>query len=339
MAKPRLHIRYLLGLAILVGGASLGQPPAKSKWVTPPLSPAIPSDISILTYNVKGLPWPVAQDREAAMTEIGRRLAALRARGRQPTVVVLQEAFTDEAKAIGELAGYPYRIQGPYLRDPRDTTHRDRAWYRGETQEAALDSGLMVLSDLPLTDIARAAFPPGDCAGYDCLASKGVILITLDVPGKGPLSIATTHLNCRGASGATPEQSDSAYGRQADFLARFLKRERRPDAALVVAGDFNRGQRPVRTALLNDALRQVNSGNPVTEALRARMARHEDRIRQSPDAAWIRMRARDMQFVIAGQSTRIVPVGAEIPFGTEADGSTLSDHMGFTIHYRMESDS
>lgn len=335
--KGRLfRIRYLLGLAMLIGGASLAQPVANSHL--PALSPGGPfrSDISVLTYNVKGLPWPIASNRETALAEIGARLAALRAEGRQPTIVVLQEAFTREAKAIGERAGYPYRIDGPYLREDAEHPVAGRAWYRGETQKPALDSGLVVLSDVPLTDIARAAFPSTDCAGYDCLASKGVVLITVEVPGKGPVSVATTHLNCRGASGAPPEQSDKAYGQQAAFLAQFLERERTPGAALVVAGDFNRGQRPLRTAILDKVMSDVAGGRGLSEALRTRMAAQAEGLGRSRDAIWIRHRARDMQFVIHGSRTRILPVGAEITFGTEADGSTLSDHMGFTIHYRVE---
>jgi len=58
-----------------------------------------------MTHNVKDLPWPIAQGRAAAPRAIGDRLAAMRGAGRQPTVVVLQEAFIDEAKAIGDLAG------------------------------------------------------------------------------------------------------------------------------------------------------------------------------------------------------------------------------------------
>ncbi len=34
--------------------------------------------ITLLTYNVKGLPWPVAADRSTALDAIAGRLAAMR---------------------------------------------------------------------------------------------------------------------------------------------------------------------------------------------------------------------------------------------------------------------
>ena len=34
--------------------------------------------LSVMTYNVHGLPWPVAQDRDDALVQIGARLAQMR---------------------------------------------------------------------------------------------------------------------------------------------------------------------------------------------------------------------------------------------------------------------
>src|SRR6478735_10191093 len=57
--------------------------------------------LSILTYNVHGLPWPIASNRSKSLRRIADRLAALRRMGLQPSIVVLQEAFTTDAKDIG----------------------------------------------------------------------------------------------------------------------------------------------------------------------------------------------------------------------------------------------
>jgi hypothetical protein len=73
--------------------------------------------LSVMTYNVHGLPFPIAFQRDPALHEIGTRLTALRRGGQQPHVVLLQEAFTTDAKAIAPLAGYRYVALGP---EPKD---------------------------------------------------------------------------------------------------------------------------------------------------------------------------------------------------------------------------
>ena len=50
--------------------------------------------LSVLTYNVKGLPWPLASGRPEAFSAMADRLRDMRAEGRNPHIVVLQEAFT-----------------------------------------------------------------------------------------------------------------------------------------------------------------------------------------------------------------------------------------------------
>ena len=57
------------------------------------------ASLSVMTYNVNGLPWPVAFGREAALERIGARLAEMRRGERQPRLVLLQEAFRDDAAA------------------------------------------------------------------------------------------------------------------------------------------------------------------------------------------------------------------------------------------------
>lgn len=332
----RLRWRRSLAIGVLICAGSIAQPGAQSATGAPALQDrtngTAQADLTVLTYNVGALPWPVAQGRDQAARKIAARLADLRRAGDHPTIVVLQEAFTPEAKAIGDRAGYPYQVHGPSLRDsPGDPAGE---WYRGETGGSALDSGLVILSDLPVTQVDRAAFPAGACSGYDCLAAKGVLLVAVAVPGRGEVAIATTHLNSRKASGAPYERTHEAYRRQTAFLSRFLAAHRPPSRPLIVAGDFNRGQRPVRIAALDGALIQLDPAGP-REGLRAVMARDPDGFGLSKDAAWIRRKARDMQFLFDGGHMRIEAQAADIPFGTEADGSTLSDHLGFTVRYRL----
>lgn len=294
-------------------------------------------DISVMTYNVKGLPWPLASGRAQALAAIGNRLARLRQAGRQPQVVVLQEAFVPEAKAIARVAGYAHVVVGPQARAaPNAVEAASRTWLLGETGSAQVDSGLVLMSDLPIRSIERTAFPPGDCAGYDCLAAKGVLVAELALPGGGAVRVATTHLNCRKASGTSPARSDAAFARQAAFLGTLLARGRANGVPTILAGDFNQGQRPDRIAMLHGALDGV-PGAGGADALSRRFDADPAMARLS-DARWIREKARDLQFTFDGGLTRVTPVGVEIPFGTEADGSMLSDHMGYTIHYALRHD-
>lgn len=329
------RMRYSLALSLLIAGASMAEPAASPPIYLGASGATIPSDISVMTYNVKGMPWPLASGRPLALRRIGQRLARMRALRRQPTVVVLQEAFTAEAKAIAAQSGYPFVVEGAYTRAAPSVAERgDRNWFLGETQAAMTDSGLVILSDLPVRAVSRAAFPPSACAGWDCLAAKGVALVTLDVPGRGAVSVATVHFNCQGASGAAKSRTTAAYARQAAFLARFLRSERQPGAPLIVAGDFNRGSRPARQASLEQALAQVSGNAAPADALSVAL-RSSAILRASPDARLIRSRGRDLQFAFPGTRLQPVPVDAEVPFGTETDGTALSDHMGYTVRYRL----
>ncbi len=336
LAKRLLRFRYMLALSVLLAGASVAEPVASPPIYLGAAAPAVPADISVMTYNVKGMPWPLASGRPAALRRIGQRLARMRAMHRQPSVVVLQEAFTPEAKAIAALSGYRFVVTGAYTRGaPADADRASRNRFLGETQPAFADSGLIVLSDLPVQSVARAAFPAAACAGWDCLAAKGVALVTLDLPGKGPLTVATVHLNSQGASGAAKPRTTRAYARQVRFLAEFLGAERGRGAPLILAGDFNRGDRPARIASLGAALARVAGGAAPDDALGALLP-ISPRLNRLADAREIHARGRDLQYAFAGENVRPVPVEAEVPFGTETDGTALSDHMGYTVRYRLQ---
>ena len=46
--------------------------------------------------------------------------------------------------------------------------------------------------------------------------------------------------------------------------------------------------------------------------------------------------AKDREFYASGATASIVPVGIAVPFGREADGSMLSNHVGYVIDYRVD---
>lgn len=306
-----------------------------------------PQPLSVLTYNVHGLPWPIASKRSASLRAIGDRLAALRSRGEQPSIVVLQEAFTSEAKRIGERAGYRFVIEGP-SRDAtsgiepnlRDHDFASRAhWLKGEQVGKIYDSGLVLLSDLPVLNVKRIAFPRFACAGYDCLANKGALMVTVrdELTGR-PVQIVTSHLNSRHSSYVPEPRSLYAYRRQVEALTRFIEQNRDPKAPLIVAGDLNASSKDRRTILLNaaaawngrhrdfprDALRHCMSfAHPCGDVL--------------PSDARIALNySRDWQFYDDGSTAGLEAVRVSVPFGHEPDGEMLSDHIGYTALYKVE---
>jgi endonuclease/exonuclease/phosphatase family metal-dependent hydrolase len=338
MSRPLVAALSLLSLSFLAlaprGGSAAGFSPA-----------AAGEPLSVLTYNVHGLPWPIVEPRTEELAAIGRRLAALRRQGRQPSVVVLQEAFTADAARIGVEGGYRYAATGPSAgeRDPMFFTPdpvfaAGASALKGETEGKWEGSGLRIFSDFPIGAVRRMAFPPQACAGYDCLANKGALLVTIDVPGKGPVQVAATHLNSHAASGVPDARSIVAYRAQVALLDGFLRRRVDPARPLIVAGDFNVGVAPGRwVALASRAAKWVNLGGGTGgEGLRACIA--AARVDRDDEAAFIVRRARDFEFYSPGTQAPLTPERAEVTFGRGPDGHGLSDHLGFSVTYRLGRD-
>lgn len=301
--------------------------------------------LSVLTYNVEGAPWPFAWNRPPAFARIAERLRMLRRSGRNPQIVVLQEAFTGEAQAIGRESGYRFVVAGPTVADVNaapasladDRFAAAGSWLRGEALGRPLGSGLMLLSDYPIVRIRRMAFPDFACAGYDCLASKGALLVTVRIPGAPSLvDIVTTHLNCRQHSGVSDERSLYAYRREADFLSTFINRWHDPADPLIVAGDFNAGRAPPRWSALRQAIASWRGEAPFQDAISDVVRRRIASGAPLPgDVHAILRRAEDWQFFTSGRNASLDALAVRIPFGHEPDGSMLSDHIGYTALYRL----
>lgn len=302
------------------------------------VAPRFDGTISVLTYNVRGLPWPVATGRGASLEKIGDTLAQLRAQGRAPSIVVLQEAFTGQAQAIGRRGGYRYAVRGPDddTRGAADggTSEPSRRWWLGETEGKFVGSGLMILSDYPIQRVRRVAFPDTACAGFDCLANKGALLATVAVPGApAPIDIVDTHLNSRHASHADDQDSLQAYRAQVDVLAQFIRSNHDPRHPLVVAGDFNVGAvAPRRQALLSAAAAWSGAGG-VRDAYDALAARNGH---FTADMAYSRQHARDWQFFSNGRDGALQLAAINVPFGGYWQGNMLSDHIGYTAAFRLQ---
>ena len=335
-------MRAALVLALLLVGGFSG---LTRNEATSPLAITLPSnvdaahsnDISVMTYNVHGLPWPIATGRPKALAEIARHLRVLHTQGIAPRVALLQEAFTSDAQAIARTSGYRYAAFGPG--DDGATTaplpvgitpaslRAGATWWKGEGLGKWTGSGLAILSDYPIVRVRRMAFSTDACAGYDCLAAKGAMLVELALPDGDHIEIATSHLNSRHASGVSDERANRAWLVQSAELRDFIARHRNPALPLVLGGDFNVGGDLVRQLGFADMAQSLDrNAADGLRALAARGAVFDD------DTAHALDHGKDWELILTGAEMTLTPSRAWVPFGSQA-GPPLSDHFGYAIGY------
>ena len=303
-------------------------------------------DLSVLTYNVQDLPWPLAGDRSAPLTAIGSRLKTMRAAGSAPHLVVLQEGFSDKSVAMLRRAGYAYIWVGPSATvarnpapQPLDTDFlANRSTLVGEAQAPGLSSGLVIASDYPIRSVVAAPFPADVCAGFDCLANKGVMLARIDVPGLAkPLDLVTTHLNAGRKSRTEKSHHLYAYRQQLEAVSQFLATHRTPGAPAIFAGDFNVSHSVDRLASLQFhqkrwALSSVTAMGKSKYQAECATAKDDCRDGLPIGANVPLIHTLDWQFKAGAQ---LKPINRTILFGKETDGAMLSDHIGFAVRYRI----
>lgn len=294
--------------------------------------------LSVMTYNVKGLPWPAAWARGPALAAIGKRLAEMRERDRQPQVVLLQEAFTDEAKAIARQAGYRHVAMGPQQAPAADGAPLGASfaaaarWDRGELSGSLVDSGLVILSDYPIVRSRNFAFPQGACAGFDCLAAKGVMIAWIAVPdAPQPIAIINTHLNSRRAAHVASKRADQAYIWQVEAARRFVSENVDPDTPVIFGGDFNAGGAPQRLSALARPMLDASEQDGLSTALSLRGAPDSTR----DEAVHILKRNKDKLLSRNGSGIALAPRHVAVPFGVRSSTAPLSDHAGFVVVYAM----
>ncbi len=288
--------------------------------------------LSVLTYNIAGLPWPVKQDREAALTDIKEVLQAMQYAGTAPDIVLVQEAFTEQGFDIGREAGYSYIAKGPLADTDAESLSGseyqdfldERTYEKGELSGKMVGSGLVAFSNYPIIEQTAKPFRDSACGGYDCLANKGMLLVRVAVPGVPlPLDILTTHLNSRGASGVSAERSLFAHKLQVDDLVGFIKENQNPRYPFLMAGDFNFRGGNERLQYLTSKLtytftREYCEGVSQCQADTIPWENHQDH-----------------QTFADTPIVRIVPIAAEEVFDTPVKGRVLSDHNGYLVVYRI----
>lgn len=191
---------------------------------TAPLE-ARPLELKVVSYNVWGLPFGLADDRDARIAAIGPALAKLK-----PDVVALQEVWVREngetlIKALAD-AGLKYAVF---------------------QSEGFIGSGLLIASRYPLEVEAfhgyRLAGKPHKVWHGDWFARKGVLIVRVTTP-KGMVRVANTHLHASyGSDEYLPVQISQAL--QAAGALGNHGEEPSPNAAdparppLILCGDMN----------------------------------------------------------------------------------------------------
>ena len=298
------------------------------------------TEISVLTYNVRGLPWPLAQGRAKALRAIGAELATMRREGQQPDVVLIQEGFRGEVSDLVEASGYRYWARGPsrFDRASRARAENGRRYASvrypsfGEGWGKFTGAGLHVLSDAPITDVED--MPYSYCAGLDCLANKGVMMVRLALPvAPSQIDIVNTHLNSRRAAKVPIARSLQAHNLQTEELMTFINAHRDVDRPLLVGGDFN-----VRNAPDRYDYRSAERPYQVVSEFCNRAASPCEGQAVDHPAARPWLRSQDLQAFASAGPVTVRPVRIETLFGASKAGPQLSDHDGYLVRYRLSWD-
>jgi endonuclease/exonuclease/phosphatase family metal-dependent hydrolase len=296
-------------------------------------------NLRVLTYNVEGLPWPARRDRNRQLQEIARQLSELRGKNAAPDIVLVQEAFKSEAASIGLRAGYLNYVPGPAAgqrrpptspeADPSLTNRRKLA--KGEGFGKFLSSGLYIFSDYPIAAVGRQPFRSRECAGYDCLANKGVMHARILIPGLPvPIDIFNTHLNARGAAGVSSSRSLKAHRLQVNEISRFIEERWDHRNPLLFGGDFNMRNAPSRFEHFSEATPYRLVHQHCVDV----RSQCDVRLSWDGDEPW--MDTQDLQGFQSGDKVAVEPIRVEAMFDQPwRDGKPLSDHDGLLVVYRL----
>ena len=323
-----------------------------------PATGAASTEIMVMIYNVAGLPWllsrgkssrtldengeriPIDSNRPKALRQIGYALRVMREEGREPDIVMLQEAFIGAAAEIPDLAGYPNWVVGPRTGD-RGAKYSERAseafiakrrFWKGEKLGKHQPSGLIIASNFPILRKYSHPFNQWECAGFDCLANKGVLAVVIEVPGvPEEVVLATTHFNSRGASGVKDERSLVAHNLQVDETNEFLEGLDEPVIPFIWGGDLNMRHADDRIRFLVE--RSGGRLNEVSSFCVENPDRCEVVRRWETDTPWYE--TQDLQGWLPGTRVDVYPFRVERLFDEQVGKYMPSDHDGWVVHYRL----
>jgi len=293
--------------------------------------------LDVLTYNIEGLPWPARSGRSAELRQIGETLRELRKSGDAPDVVLFQEVFSGAAAKGVTNADYPALVAGP--------TRKQRSVYtaeaelpgrakprKGEIGLRFMTSGLAIASRYPIAASKSDPFSRSTCAGFDCLANKGVLFARIAIPGVPvPVEVFNTHMNAQSASGVKPERHLASHNAQAVELTRFARSIWDRRNPIIFGGDFNMKQAPERY----EVFRRLQPLVLVHEHCLPE-GQCDVKVSWDGDAPWLD--TQDLQLFASGIDVRIRPVRVEAMFDGSPASPALSDHDGFRVVYEISWD-
>jgi endonuclease/exonuclease/phosphatase family metal-dependent hydrolase len=291
--------------------------------------------LDVLTYNIEGLPWPARSNRGPYLAEIGERLAALRAEGDAPDIIVFQEVFSRAATRAVESTGYRSMVAGPGRRSRQAPNAEgalpgERRILRGEIGANLLSSGLVVATDFPIVADEYQSFGRGSCAGFDCLSNKGALFAQVVIPGiPEAIDVFTTHMQAQRASGVPKERHLEAHLRQTRELSEFVSVTGNRTTPTIAGGDFNLRGADTRQYHFNRKF-------PVDNVHRFCIEQPDECevLEDWPhEEQW--RRVQNMQLFTSGNIVTVRPVRAEGMFDGGPSGPVLSDHNGFRVTYQL----
>jgi len=326
LARSALAGSLLLALAGAAGAAEtpLGGGPEPGRRVSVTLD--------VLTYNIEGVPR--RRGRARALAEIGLRLDAMRRAGEGPDVVLVQEAFSRTAVDAIAAAGYPNLVRGPSRTQrrqlPSEGGRRSNNWRKGELGLKIVGAGLIIASLHPIEAGAAEPFSRRACAGFDCLANKGVLFARLRVPGvPDPIDLFNTHMNAQTASGVSPRRHNPVHEAQVLESANFIGEQHQPGNPIILGGDFNMRGSEARF----DAFRAAKPLTVVHQFCVEQPTICDVRASWDGDAPWLD--TQDLQLFRSGERVSVRPVRVETLFDGDPDSPKLSDHDAFRVVYAL----
>ena len=242
--------------------------------------------LKLVTYNIWGLPSWMTGARPGRYPPIARELERL-----DPDIILLQEAWTAKARRSAP-------ANGPW------------AMARAAGQHTFFQqTGLVTLSKYPIIGgefypFARAALP-------DRLVNKGVLKVTVQLPGGQVLNVWNVHLQ----EGGPPEIRRSQIR---ELVARVLAAEDGQIADLV-GGDFNcTPQSPLYRELvdsLGPSVQQLGGADPFVTW---------DGLSAKPGAG----QTIDYIFIRPRTTCNSLQAAAHVAFTAPGLEQRLSDHLG-----------
>jgi hypothetical protein len=291
-SRSRLPLAaFALAAAVLCGSRAVADVPG-------------PIELSVLSYNTRGLPEFAARDGAA---ERHRRIGPLL---NGYDLVLLQEDFVHHEELLAGVE-HPLVVRG---NGPQSFVPGYASWIC-----PWCGSGLTILAGLAperLLEVDRIPF--GVCAGWifrrlDCWASKGFLRVRLELAPGIELDVYDLHLD----AGMTREDR-YARARQLEILGDHARRASE-GRALVVAGDFN-----VWSALEDDHL-QLEA---FALALGLRRAAVPPVTRGYPGV--------DRIYYRSGRDVRVEVLGASVEKAfVDDEGRPLSDHEAIQARLRI----